>query len=172
MTALCRLMFRIWSEKFAAAPILKKTSAGAAACLNIFIFSSPWQGPHFSMLSPNLGRAVLSPHPFIKKRPPVPRPTGHILIIYWCGRRHTFPVWWKSHVENWRNLGKRAPLKSNFSSKVIMEILVIPQIGPNRIMEILVVWSKNHGNIGSLPRMATPDHGNIGNLVKKSWKYR
>ena len=30
-------------------------------------FSSLWQGPHFSISSPNLGREVLSPHPFPKK---------------------------------------------------------------------------------------------------------
>ena len=54
-------------EKIAAAHILKKTSAAAAACLHMVDFVSPWQGSHFSMLSPKLGREILSPHPFTKK---------------------------------------------------------------------------------------------------------
>ena len=37
-------------------------------------FSSLWQGPHFSISSPSLGREVLSPHPFLKKRTPGPQP--------------------------------------------------------------------------------------------------
>jgi hypothetical protein len=61
-------------EKIAAAHILKTTSAAAAACLNRFICSSPWQGPHFSMLNPKFGREFLSPHPFLKKRKPDPPP--------------------------------------------------------------------------------------------------
>ena len=48
----------------------EKTSAGAAACLIMFIFSSPWQGPHFSMSSPKLGREFLPPPPFLKTRKP------------------------------------------------------------------------------------------------------
>ena len=46
----------------------KKTSAGAAACLNMLISSSPWQRPHFSIFSPKLGRELYSPPPFLKKR--------------------------------------------------------------------------------------------------------
>ena len=42
-------------------------------------------------------------------------PVNHVLICYWCRWRHTFPVWWKPHVENCRNLGNRAPLTSNIS---------------------------------------------------------
>jgi len=35
-------------------------------------FFSHWQGPHFSMLNPKLGRDILSPPPFLKKRKPDP----------------------------------------------------------------------------------------------------
>ena len=40
------------------------------------ISSSPWQGLHFSIFSPKLGRELYSPPPFLKKRTPGPAKPG------------------------------------------------------------------------------------------------
>ena len=53
--------------------ISEKTNTSAEACLGMFIFSSPSQGPHLPVLNPKFGRTFFPLHPFLKKRMHAPK---------------------------------------------------------------------------------------------------
>ena len=139
MTSLSRLVFRVESKRFAATHILKKTSASAAACLNMFDFSSLWQGPHFSISSPSLGREVLSPHPFLKKRTPGPQPVFENQVFVGHGKDLTFQSCVQDLAQNIRprirfrknqDLHGRLPRHVRFSQPMPRTALcsIVPQV--------------------------------------------
>ena len=72
MTSLSHLVSQVCSKIIAFTHNCEKTSACAAACPNMFNVSCPWSPPHFSTLGPKLGRELLPPLPFLKKRTPGP----------------------------------------------------------------------------------------------------
>ena len=66
-TSLSRLVSQTGTKTFAPTPVSEKKQASSEACLEMLDFRSPWQRPHFLVLSPRLGRKHLPPHPFLKK---------------------------------------------------------------------------------------------------------
>ena len=59
-TSLSRLGSRVCAKRFAHPSISEKTTTGTWAVLDMSKFLSPWQGPHFPVLCPRLGRKHLS----------------------------------------------------------------------------------------------------------------
>ena len=72
-TSLSRLGSKFCAKKIASTDILEKTNTGTGACLDMSQFRRPWQGPHFPVLWPRLGRKHLSPHPFSTRKAPAPK---------------------------------------------------------------------------------------------------
>jgi hypothetical protein len=72
-TSLSRLVSKFCVKRFAPTDILEKNNTGTGACLDMSQFRRPWQGPHFPVLWPRLGRKHLSPHPFSKRKAPAPK---------------------------------------------------------------------------------------------------
>ena len=90
-TSLSRLGSRVCAKRFAHPSISEKKTTGTWAVLDMSKFLSPWQGPHFPVLCPRLGRKHLSPHPFSKRRARVPKLAWTCEIFLAHGQDLTFP---------------------------------------------------------------------------------
>ena len=72
-TSLSRLVSQTGTKTFAPTPVSEKNQAGCETCLEMLDFRSPWQDPHFLVMSPIFERKHLLPHPCLKKSTPAPR---------------------------------------------------------------------------------------------------